>query len=289
MKSIIYIAILYIAFSCSKEILNVDNTNLRIEYKADIFNDSIYDITKLEVTSTNDSIINFSKIKIVDSDGFIYFDDNWRELQNNSFALPLRKEYNLEFKLYRNINTIENIDATFNTTIDNYKYPTKIKLISAEIENTILEGQNVSGINAVISSSYQVLISSTLSNIIEDDDEIPSNSDLFSYDFYKKYHAPKKLLFSFNNLYFDTRKIHDNEQKWMHYVLTFSYPLSAPLSGDFLQYRSISFFINIKDKIESGETNQDIEYVILNDINATSGGGASEYKGKITIKWIYEN
>lgn len=289
MKNLIFIFITLITVSCSKEILKVDNTDLLIEYKTDIFNDSIYDITKLEVTSTNDSVINFSKIRISDADGVIFFDNEWRQLQNNSFALPLRKEYELEFKLYRNINDTEIIDATFSATIDNHKYPKKIQLISAEVESSILESQDISGINAIISSSYQVLITSTISNIIEDDDEIPSNSDLFSYDFYEKYHTPKKINFTFNNLYFDTKKIHDNQQKWMHYRLTFSYPLEAPLSGGFLQYRSISFFINVKDKIASGETAQNVEYIISNDINSTSGGGTSEYKGKLKIKWIYEN
>lgn len=289
MKNIIFIVAILIVVSCSKEILNVDNTNLLIEYKADIFNDSIYDITKLEVTSTNDSVINFSKVRIVDNDGSIYFDNEWRQLQTSSFALPLRKEYNLEFNLYRIVNDIEIIDATYKTTIDNHKYPTKIQLVSAEIESSILEDQNVSGINAIISPSYQVLITSTISNIIEDDDEMPSNSDLFSYDHYEKYHTPKKIIFTFNNVYFDTQKLHDNQQKWMHYDFGFYYPLAAPLSGDFLQYRHIHFYINVKDKIESGETTQNVEYVILNDVNATSGGGISEYKGKLTIKWIYEN
>ncbi|MGV6860952.1 MAG: hypothetical protein ACWA41_04220 [Putridiphycobacter sp.] len=273
--------------SCKKEILNVDKTEMSIEYEVDIFNDSIYDVTEFKITSTNDSILNDGRIKIQDENNVVFFDDEWRNLINNSFALPERKIYDISFVLYRNINEQIQIDLEKTHSIDNRKKPVKFQLLSASIENSILENQDVGGLNTFVSSSYSVLVNARLSNAYDDSESMPSNSNSFSYDYYYKFHQPKKINFTFPDLYFDTRKIFDNERKWMHYEISFNYPLQY--GSTFVQYRSISFFIDVLSFVNADDIEPNIEYEIENDISATSGGGTSVYKGIIKIKWIYEN
>lgn len=285
-KWLLILILTLLVFSCQKEILNVDKTEMMIEYDVDIFNDSIYDVTEFKLTSTNDSILNFGRIKIQDENQTVFFDNEWRSLINNSFALPERKIYDISFVLYRNVNDQIVIDYLDTNRIDNRKKPTKFQLVSASIENSILENQEVSGLNTFVSSIYSVLVNARLS-IDDDNESMPSNSNSFSYDYYYQFHQPKKINFTFSNLYFDTRKIYDNERRWMHYEISFNYPLQY--GSSFVQYRSISFFVNVKSFINADEINPNIEYEIDNDINATSGGGASVYRGVIKIKWIYEN
>lgn len=178
MKFLLLLVIPIIFLSCKKDISVNHKSTIDIHYNYNVFNDTVFDVSELIVNSTNDSTLNYGRIKIIDSENKIYYDNEWPKLRNNSFSLPERKTYHLTFVLYRVINGTEIIDATLEKTINNQHKPNFIQIVSVYTDPIFL------------------------------DDEISeTDSTTFGYpdpenDYYGKliYLPPKQSLYEFDNL-----------------------------------------------------------------------------------------
>jgi hypothetical protein len=107
MKYLGLILILFL-FSCRKNKNVVDSTEFKLSIERDFFEDSLYKITAFNLISTNDSIIQDARVRVMDdSSKVVLLEEDWRNLRQSTFDLPLRKNYKLKLFTYR---VIEGMD-----------------------------------------------------------------------------------------------------------------------------------------------------------------------------------
>jgi len=110
-------------------------SNLDIEILKDDIIDTILIVKRINVSSTNDSILKFANIKIIDAEKNIYYDDLWTKLKGFNFSLKQRKIDTLQVILYFNNKTIKTKNIIINNT--NYHYPDFIKILSITVNKSL--------------------------------------------------------------------------------------------------------------------------------------------------------
>lgn len=264
---------LMLSVSCKKQTTITDETEFSIEIDRNEFQDTLYSIDGLNVISTNDTVLNDGVIILKDDNNHVIFNDKWHNLQNFTFGLPDRRNYELTATLMLN-DSLESVSID----IDNNEYPDFVKVNSIQIDASILSNDGtyyVSNSHTTLMTIYHALTSYLYE---------PEDYDVeLATKFYQKSFAPKKTSFTFSNLQFPTRAIN---RKWRFYEIVLGYPLVVGPSGStVVNDREITFYINVEDLAKNGNNAAAVP-ISVNSSDSSEGG---IYFGTIEFEWIYEN
>ena len=281
MRHLVYILLLsLIIIGCKKETPQINQSNVSLKLISDVFTPNKYLIQNLLVTSTNDTVINDGRIRIIDSLNGVLADDTWRNFLEYTIKLTEPVEYNINFNLYHISGGREVLDATTNANLDNRVYPKYLKLNSAEMTTACLEdgfyGEEVS-------STFGTFVYINQKQLdIFDDEDTEYDTPYENLTFFERVYSPKKLSFNFTDLKFPVRTLQNNSMRWMYYQVYINYPLA--IGSSFIEYRDIRFNIDLQELYYAGNNEAGVEYSIVNEIRNT---GDPDY-GEIKIEWIYE-
>ncbi len=128
----VIVALFMALTSCKKkEEEPVHVTNWDMDITQSTFSDTLYQISTLNVESTNTDIISLGTIQVTDENGTVICDDNWSQLLNHEFPLTERRHYVLTAILYDGQEPVD----TQSFSIDNVKYPTHVEIIDFTVLN----------------------------------------------------------------------------------------------------------------------------------------------------------
>lgn len=273
---ILLVSILMIS-SCKKEYTAVYNTDLSIELRQDVFNDSIHFIKNFNLTSSNDSVLSYANAKIEDENGNVFFDAPWREIASNHLILPERRDYSLAVSIYRNVNGSTVLDHTATLDVDNNKYPSYIKFNKIEVANNVLDDDGY----YTVSNSYTtvVTITNSLEFVTDGDDEYDVDQDV---KYLSKGYAPKSININLNNVLLPT-KSHDHS-KWRYYEITVYYPLEVNNNGQVVGERYILTKTDLYTLLQTSNNVAGVEYS-ASSYDSSQGG---QYSATVFYEWIYE-
>lgn len=260
--------------SCEKEVTILDNTTFDLSVNRDEFSDTIYWIDKINVVSTNDSVIDRAMFKLEDEFGNTLFEDRWQNARNYSFGLEQRRKYTLEASLYLNPgNTLVSEEIE----IDNNDYPDGFKINGIEINSSVLNNDGtyyVSNVHGTIVTIYH-----TPDALFTSDNY---NVDLATV-FYQKQFSPKKVSYNFNNFELPVRAIDD---VWRQYEIQVGFPIVVGASGTtVVNDRKVIFYVDLEELVKNGNSSAGIT-LFYNSDDSTEGG---IYTGTMEFEWIYEN
>lgn len=237
-------------YSCKQDELTPSTkTNLTFDYYHTMTSDTIYRVSELNVTSTDDKILTNARIRIhtnlVDTmalDSTI-FDGPWREAKNLYFGLHQRKTYSIYASLYTYDESGAKLDLKSGSiTIDNKRYPKQIKIsnITADMYPVNISNYQIQ------KTGIKSITSVTILGIPEyEEDRISS----LRYVYYlKKDLYEESVSFNSDSIFLPTNDYHqevsnDRRYHWQNYEFKIFY---SYIENDFAYYDFFKWPLNIK-------------------------------------------
>ena len=288
-KLYILALVILLISSCDKEQPPIDRTEVLFEVERDLFYDTLYIVSNLNITSSNDDILNSAHVRLIDGNDSTYeiFQGPWKEMRGHQFSLPERKYYNLELEVFLP-NSPNDVLVKDYAGLDNFKYPDYIRITNIELDPSIISqesnnGETVSNNHITlleIKNDYDFIFGSTSLNT-------SGNSPIDSEEYYddenilylSKSYPPKKISFSTDIqlplMTFDSRF-------WKIYEVFIGYQLVINSSPT--QVRSLRFKVSIIDLIKELGTEANTTFSI-NEFDSSEGG---MYTGTLKYEWVYE-
>ena len=249
---------------CEKEVFEPFNkTEFVIEIQRDRLVDTLYRVTQLDVNSSDDYILSDSKIKLVDNNNNIIFNDSWQKLRNFTISLHERKEFVISVILYIEKEDEKKEVSKKTILLDNRNYPSFIKITKIEIDYDLSTISNL---------SYNFL------TLIEAHYRFRDAKLVYNYFKYVQPNLNTYYPFAMNLKTRDKQ----NGPYWLDYELVVNY---AKGSGNtFYGYENFDVIFKIKTIIESGNIDPNKTYLVNFPAQVSYDAGF-----KITYKCIYEN
>lgn len=265
-----------VLLSCKKDVVIADFTEIDLDIERSLFSDSTQFVSNIKINTNNDSILEFSKLRIFNENQEKLIDLNWQDILNEKISLPEQRAYDLTVELYRNFEGLELLDYQQIHFVDNSRIPKRLHIISAEVSLNVLEED---GFGLYASPSHQVYV-----DIYKD---LYHSPDVYEFDnqlyYYRKGFSPESVSFTFNDLYLNTSVYEDGFVQYLGYEFTFVYPLIYS-SGSVIDTRTASAYLPIELLLQ--QTVIDETTVHTSTLSDSQNGGA--YTAKVNFKWIYE-
>lgn len=275
--------------SCDKEQPPIDRTDVLFEVERDLFYDTLYTVSNLNITSSNDEILNSAHVKLIDGNDSTVeiLSGSWKEMRGKTFGLPERRYYNLELEVFLP-DAPNEILAKDYIGLDNFNYPDYLKITNIELDPNIISqvsnnGETVSNNHITlleIKNDFDFIFGSTSINTSGNP---PTDSEEYYDDeniiYHSKSYPPKKINFN-TDIQLPITTFDD--KFWKIYEVFLGYQLVINSSPT--QVRSLSFKISIIDLINELGTEANTTFTI-NEFDSTDGG---MYTGTLKFEWIYE-
>lgn len=270
---ILIASVLLLVLGCDKSIELEDRTDISISVERDQFYDTLYYVSNLNVTSTNDEILQSAYIKLTDEAGNLVLSGDWKSLRGSTISLYERREYSLSMEVFLSAESNE-VVYDRKVTIDNIKYPKHLRVKQIVINDDVLDpdsnGLTVSNAHITLLRAYNHY------DFTFDKEEYFDDESLL---YFQRQFPPRTTTF---NQEFDLPlRTYQNEDWKIHEVFV-GYPIA--ISGSVVDQRRVMFKINILELMQTLGTESNNEHTI--ETSDSSNGGA--YTGTLKFEWIYE-